>query len=124
MRHRWRGGLVAGAQEKEFMSPIARFVSAACLGILFPLATPSAQLPGEVLWHQKISAAKGNGPINIRTNDQFGRAAAAIGDLDGDGVGDLAVGALGDDDPLGPTADDTLQYGACWILFMNRDGTV
>lgn len=106
------------------MSSIARFVSAASLGILFPLASPSAQLPGEVLWHQKISAAKGNGPINIRTNDQFGRAAAAIGDLDGDGVGDLAVGALGDDDPLGPTADDTLQYGACWILFMNRDGTV
>lgn len=92
-------------------------------GILFVLAlaaTPAAQSPGEVLWHQKISAAKGNGPRGLRANDQFGRAAAALGDVDGDGVCDLAVGALGDDDGTG---DDTLQYGSCWILFMNRDGT-
>jgi hypothetical protein len=83
-----------------------------------PLA---AQAPGEVLWHQKIGAAQGNGPRNLKVNDQFGRAAAALGDVDGDGVCDIAVGALGDDDGV---ADDSLQYGACWILFMKPDGSV
>jgi PKD repeat protein len=110
------------------MRKFIRFSTASSLGLLFAWAAGArlaAQLPGEVLWHQKISAAKGNGPHNLRVNDQFGRAAAAIGDVDGDGVCDLAVGALGDDDPPpGLMADDTLQYGACWILFMNRDGTV
>ena len=37
---------------------------------------------------------------------------AALGDLDGDGVGDLAVGALGDDD--GGSA-----RGAVWVLFLD-----
>ena len=40
-----------------------------------------------------------------------------MGDLDGDGVGDLAVGAYRDDD--GGDA-----RGAVWILFFNTDGTV
>ena len=42
---------------------------------------------------------------------------AALGDLDGDGVGDLAVGAPRDDD--GGT-----DRGAVWVLFLNTDGTV
>src|SRR5688572_1727788 len=124
---RTRGGRGVATQPGSLMYTSSAFVSPR-LGIFFLLAlAPSlaAQNPGEVLWHQKISASKGNGPRNLRVNDQFGRAAANIGDLDGDGVVDLAVGALGDDDPPpGVMADDTLQYGACWILFMNRDGTV
>jgi PKD repeat protein len=103
------------------MTTLPHALGATALGILFLGSLASAQNPGEVLWHQKISAAQGNGPRNMRVNDQFGRAAAALGDVDGDGVCDLAVGALGDDDGTG---DDSLQYGACWILFMNRDGTV
>ena len=39
------------------------------------------------------------------------------GDLNGDGVGDLAVGAVGDDDG-GVTA------GAVWILLLDSDGTL
>jgi PKD repeat protein len=102
------------------VSSLARTLLLASPSILFP-SVLAAQNPGEVLWSQKISLAKGNGPRGLRTNDQFGRAAAALGDLDGDGVCDFAVGALGDDDGTG---DDTLAYGACWILFMKTDGTV
>ncbi len=43
---------------------------------------------------------------------EFGRALASLGDLDGDGIGDLAVGAPGD------------GAGSIWILFLNADGTV
>jgi len=41
----------------------------------------------------------------------------SLGDLDGDGVGDLAVGALGDD-------DGGSERGAVWILFLDGDGQV
>ena len=41
----------------------------------------------------------------------------SLGDLNGDGVGDLAMGAWGDDDG-GP------RRGAVWILFLNPNGTV
>jgi PKD repeat protein len=103
------------------MPSVVRTLVSAALGSLFLASLATAQLPGEVLWHQKISAAKGGGPRGIKTDDQFGRAAAALGDVDGDGVCDYAVGALGDDDNV-PGA--VLDYGACWILFMNTNGTV
>lgn len=53
----------------------------------------------------------------IDANDQFGHDVDQIGDLDGDGVTDLVVGALYDDD------GDT-NAGAVYVLFMNTDGTV
>jgi len=100
---------------------LLRSLIASSLSLFFLGAAAAAQLPGEVLWHQKISASKGNGPQGIKQNDQFARGSAVIGDLDLDGVPDLAVGALGDDDNTG---NDAMDYGACWILFMKRDGTV
>ncbi len=66
---------------------------------------------------QKISDTAGNFEGVLDDNDQFGSAVANIGDLDFDGVTDLAVGAPLDDD--GGT-----DRGAVWILFMNDDGTV
>ncbi len=66
---------------------------------------------------QKVSDASGNFEGVLADNDQFGSAVANIGDLDFDGVIDLAVGAPLDDD--GGT-----DRGAVWILFMNDDGTV
>ena len=42
---------------------------------------------------------------------------AALGDVDGDNVGDLAVGAIGDDDGGNAT-------GTVWILFLNTHGNV
>jgi hypothetical protein len=52
--------------------------------------------------------------------DRFGAGLAGIGDLDGDGVPDLAVGAPGDDD----IKAGGINQGAVWILFMTRDGLV
>ncbi len=72
---------------------------------------------GTVRSEQKISDAQGGFGGVLDNNDQFGRSVASLGDLDGDGVGDLAVGAFFDDD--GGT-----DHGAVWILFLDTDGTV
>ncbi|HEX6883695.1 MAG TPA: integrin alpha [Planctomycetota bacterium] len=72
---------------------------------------------GKVLRHQKISALAGNFTGDLDDSDQFGRDLNGIGDLDGDGIPDLAVGANYDD-------DGGINKGAIWILFLNRDGTV
>jgi len=72
---------------------------------------------GTVLGQKKISAWAGNFTGALDPGDQFGRACGGLGDVDGDGVPDLAVGANFDDDGGG-------DRGAVWILFLNRDGTV
>ena len=72
---------------------------------------------GTVKAHQKISDTEGNFTGMLDDGDYFGCSVANVGDLDGDGVTDLAVGARGDDD--GGT-----DRGAVWMLFLNSDGTV
>jgi FG-GAP repeat len=72
---------------------------------------------GKVRLYQKISDTAGGFGGNLNDGDQFGSAVASIGDLDGDGIDDLAVGAP-DSSTGGP------GKGALWILFMDRDGKV
>ena len=72
---------------------------------------------GTVKGHTKISDTQGGFTGNLDDNDQFGRTPIAIGDLDGDGVTDIATGTTLDDD--GGT-----NYGAVYILFMNANGSV
>jgi cysteine-rich repeat protein len=72
---------------------------------------------GTVNAHQKISDTQGGFTGALDDSDIFGRGVASLGDLDGDGVGDLAVGAFRDD-------DGGLDRGAVWVLFLNPDGTV
>jgi hypothetical protein len=67
----------------------------------------------------KIANATGGGPT-LSNSDFFGVSVAAIGDLDGDGVGDLVVGAQGDD----TGGVSTSQFGAVYVLRLNPDGTV
>jgi hypothetical protein len=55
------------------------------------------------------------GPLD--PGDHFAAGLGALGDLDGDGVGDLAVGAPGDDPPV-------TDAGAVWLLRLNSDATV
>jgi hypothetical protein len=72
---------------------------------------------GRVRSQQKIADGAGGFNGNLHDNDHFGNATAGIGDLDGDGIDDLAVGADQSDD--GGT-----DRGALWILFLDRDGKV
>ena len=60
-------------------------------------------------------------------NDNFGISATSLGDLDGDGVPDIAIGHKRDDDVDDPAKLGNGRYtnnGALWILFLNPDGTV
>ena len=72
---------------------------------------------GSVAATQKISATSGGFGGDLDKQDRFGAALAALGDLDGDGLPDVAVGAPGDDDG-GP------DHGAVWLLFLAADGSV
>jgi hypothetical protein len=72
---------------------------------------------GSVKGQQKISETNGGFGGVLDPNDRFGKSAAGLGDLDGDGVLDLAVGAYQD-------TDTGTVKGAVWILFLNANGTV
>ena len=72
---------------------------------------------GRVRGEQKIAEGEGGFDGNLDDGDRFGSSVAVIGDINGDGITDLAVGAPNDDD--GPS-----NAGAVWILFMKMDGRV
>ncbi len=72
---------------------------------------------GTVRQQQKIANETGGLSDVLNDSDQFGDAIANIGDLNGDGINDLAVGVARDN-------DGGSDRGAVWILFMNNDGTV
>jgi Ca2+-binding RTX toxin-like protein len=71
---------------------------------------------GTVKTSTKIASDTGGGPT-LANNDGFGYSVAGIGDLDGNGVADLAVGARGDD-------TGGSSRGAVYLLLLNTDGTV
>ena len=86
------------------------------LALLGLLAAPlSAQ--GNVIIEPKISSTSGGFGGTLLTQTRFARGLACLGDVDGDGVTDLAVAEHKDDDG-GPLR------GACWVVFQNADGTV
>jgi hypothetical protein len=61
----------------------------------------------------RITNEINGGPIYLQPNDNFGYAVSRAGDIDGDGVTDLAAGAPG-----------TYTGGSLYLLLMNADGTV
>ncbi|MBL4586521.1 MAG: FG-GAP repeat protein [Flavobacteriales bacterium] len=72
---------------------------------------------GTVGSYQKISDTQGGFQGVLVDEAFFGSSITNLGDINGDGVQDLAVGATGDD-------DGGSWAGSVWILFMNTDGTV
>ena len=84
---------------------------------MFSITAP-AEIPVSVLSQQKISNnLSGLAPNTLKPVDYFGSSVASLGDLDGDGVTDLAVGAYLDEN--GDSAE-----GAVYVLLLNADGTV
>ncbi len=94
-------------------SPACAALAAA---LLVTAAQPAVAQPGWVLSHQKISDTEGGFNGIMDNSDGFGISVASLGDLDGDGGADLAVGAFSD--------DGGVRRGAVWVLFLNLDGTV
>ena len=74
---------------------------------------------GSVKKAQKLSNLYGNiGSFYVLdASDMFGHSVAGLGDIDGDGVVDLVVGALFDD-------DGGSNAGAVYVLFLETDGIV
>ena len=71
---------------------------------------------GTVKSHDKISHTQGGFTGTLDNGDRFGISVASLGDLDGDGLSDLAVGAhLDDDGGVPPDAN----RGAVWVLFLD-----
>ena len=68
---------------------------------------------GHVSTLEKISDTQGNFQPPLINNALFGYAVADIGDLNNDGIGDLAVGA-----------HDVCGEGRVHVIFMNTNGTV
>lgn len=71
---------------------------------------------GSVKSDTKITSGLNGGPT-LSDDDLFGISLANMGDLDGDGVVDLAVGAAGD-------SASVSQGGAVHVLYLNSNGTV
>ncbi|RLD39901.1 MAG: hypothetical protein DRI86_16225 [Bacteroidetes bacterium] len=82
------------------------------LSILF-INSIIAQNPGDLIRYKLINNTNGNIGTTIPNGSLFGTGLCNIGDLNNDGVIDLAVGA-----PL------YNAYGAVFILFMDTNGTV
>lgn len=67
--------------------------------------------------YQHINSKKGNFSAKLKKEDHFGYGIASMGDLNGDGVADLVVGASGDD-------TGGMNTGAVYLLYLKADGSV
>ena len=81
-----------------------------------PSVTPSNAAVGRVYEAVLVGDGFGITPGTIAAADNFGNTFGMIGDIDGDGVPDVAVAATFDDDAH-------TNAGAVYIIFMNRDLT-
>ena len=64
-----------------------------------------------------MKIAHASGGLSLNNEDRFGISVVPLGDINGDGVTDLAVGANGDDTGGG-------GFGAVHVLLLNANGTV
>jgi hypothetical protein len=73
---------------------------------------------GTVRSYSTISQGVGGGPM-FAPFSLFGSSALNLGDLDGDGVNDLAIGSAYFTD-----VDNKARTGAVYVCFMSRAGTI
>ncbi len=71
----------------------------------------------QIIGQQKINETNGNFTGSLSNEGVFGTDIANLGDLDGDGVNDFAIGASS-------SSTQGYRQGEVWILFLNSDGTV
>lgn len=69
----------------------------------------------------KTSIQVNTGNLPLAPSDNFGTSLAPLGDLDGNGVIDLAVGAIGKDQG---TSRPFAERGAVFVVFLNANGTI
>jgi hypothetical protein len=75
---------------------------------------------GMVQSQQQITSSIGGFQSTLDAGDEFGVSVDALGDINGNGDEELAVGARLDDDGGGSNSN----RGAVWILSLNADGAV
>lgn len=73
----------------------------------------------EVLSTSKLSARQGRVRSRMMDMNHFGHSLASIGDFDGNGVPDLAVGS-----PSDPGSSESSKRGAIWILCLESRGSI
>jgi hypothetical protein len=78
---------------------------------------PTPVVPYQAEGFIKIENGSSGFTVPLESGDRFGRDHDRIGDVNGDGVIDIVVGARSDD-------DGGVDAGAVYILFMNSDGSV
>ena len=86
-----------------------------------PIPTPTPNIPSDQVFGPDsfltIAANQGGFDGDLDAGDRFGRDHDQAGDINGDGIIDLIVGARSDD-------DGATDAGAAYVLFMNENGTV
>ncbi|KAM3570220.1 hypothetical protein VYU27_007700 [Nannochloropsis oceanica] len=99
--------LVLGAYGDETTAPDA--------GAIIILYLQKDEENPVISW-RKVTSGIGGLNTRLQALDYFGAAVAGIGDVDGDGMSDMVVGALGDDEAA-------LNAGAVYLLYMQRNAT-